>query len=55
MPKLIITDYSSGSATIQDDPLTEGSQGEDYESYIESLGFRIKDVQWAIVETIEYI
>ena len=59
MPKLIIIDYSSGSATIKEiytsaDPLTEDSQSEDYESYIKSLGFRIKDVHWAIVETIEY-
>ena len=54
MEQLIIIDYSSGSATIQDNPLSEDSQSEDYESYIKSLGFRLKDISWAIVNTVQF-
>ena len=47
--QLVIIDYASGTCTIQDNPITH-----DYESYIKSLGHKLKNVHWAIVNSVEF-
>ena len=47
--KLLIIDYVSGICTVQDNPITH-----DYESWIESQGYQLKNVQWLIVNSVEF-
>lgn len=47
--KLLIIDYVSGICTVQDNPITH-----DYESYIESQGYQLRNVQWLIVNSVEF-